>query len=550
MFKLTQEQELIVEMSKSSTKLSIEAFAGCSKSTTQYEIAKENPNKQFLLLVFSKALQMESEAKIKELGLKNMEAKTTHSLAYAPIVFPNKYKVRNNSYKAYEIVNQFKDKKYSQYNCFLALRVLEEFFNSDDTNSMLVLKKYEYIHEDMNKTVITIANDILKAMRSNKMEITHSFYIKEFHLKLVNEGYNIKKYDVLTLDEAQDTNNVTKAIFDLVNVKQKVKVGDEYQGIYGWRGAKNMMQDTEGWDKAYLTTSFRLPIHIAKHATRFLGVFRGEIKELKGVDKDLNQPIKTRAIITRTNSGMLQVIDGLVNDGYTFRTIRHPNEIFGTAIDLMYLMNKNYDKISNQSLIHLEKEFDNHNEKRTKNNRDKVSFPKYVKDELQDIDREVYTAMSYILNFGAKRVFDLKNKALEYYNNKTLAENYTLTTGHTSKGLEFDEVTISDDFQSMFEIAYKIYRKKYDVKEEITYDKYMKAVKEYDNSDLLFDELNLWYVGATRSKLELIIKGSNQFYMNNYDEDMFIDRLEEYRRVELDKQSEKLYIDAGNSQNI
>ncbi len=541
MFKLTQEQEHIVEMSKSSTKLSVEAFAGCSKSTTQYEIAKANHNKQFLLLVFSKALQLESEAKIKELGLKNMEAKTTHSLSYAPIIFPNKYKVRNNNYKAYEIVNLFKEKKYSQYNCYLALKVLEEFFNSDDTNSMLVLKKYEYVHEDVNKTVIVIANDILKAMRSNKMEIVHSFYIKEFHLKLVNEGYNVRKYDVLTLDEAQDTNYVTRAIFDLINVKQKIAVGDGYQSIYGWRGSKNMLKDLKGWDRAYLTTSFRLPEHVAKYASRFLATFRGETKELKGVEKDLNQPIKSRAIITRTNSGMIQVIDELVNEGHIFKTIRHPNEIFGTVIDLMYLMTKSYDKINNISLIHLEKEFNNHNEKLAKSNRDKISFPKYIKDELAEIDREVYTAMGHLLNYGSRRIFDLKNKALVYYNNKTLEPEYELTTGHTSKGLEWDSVTLQDDFANMFEIAYKIYRKFYSIEEIITYDKYIKAINKYNNEDLLFDEFNLWYVSCTRSKLELKIKGSNQFYLNNYDEDVFIDMLEEYRRIEIDKQSEKLY---------
>ena len=76
-----------------------------------------------------------------------------------------------------------------------------------------------------------------------ELEVTHSLYFKEFEQRF--NYFNLKdKYDVVLLDEVQDSNMVTLSVFNQFNAK-RVMVGDSHQKIYGFRGAIDAMEKFE-----------------------------------------------------------------------------------------------------------------------------------------------------------------------------------------------------------------------------------------------------------------------------------------------------------------
>lgn len=517
--KYSQQQIDAIEASKTEPKLSLNAYAGCSKSTTLFAIAKANPDKNYLLLVFSKALQTESEKKLKEQGIKNVEPRTTHSLAYT-MVFAGKHKVTNKNYKAYDLVNMFGIPLDSAY---LALMVTEKYFNSDDSSYKLILNNYKHLDKRITQGTIKIANKFIEAMRTNKIEVTHSFYLKEYQLKVVNEGISYKKYQGVMLDEAQDTNIVTKSIFDNIKVKYKIKVGDDFQGIFGWRDAVNIMADTEGWKVAYLTTSFRTPKALAGYTDRFLKIFRNTTETFNGFRDEIEpiSPNDSFAIISRTNSGMIKYMFKLKESGRKFKTIRDPNEIFSAVMDVGKLGTDFEKDVRNKSFLQIPNMMNEYNESNPDNK--KSLFP-YIIDELEDIDREAYQAVKLINQYGSKELNDLRKLAMEYYESKEDIRVF-FTTAHGSKGLEWDNIVIADDFPDIFELAYNIADKHVDNINFLNYNQYVKALEVYNNEELWFDELNLFYVACTRAMKTLRIDGDNKIYIDGYDEKVLIENI-------------------------
>lgn len=521
-----------IDTSKKAPKLSLNAFAGCSKSTTLFAIAQANPDKNYLLLVFSKALQTETEKKLKSMGIKNVEPKTTHSLAYS-IVFANKYKVTNKNYKAYDLVNRYGITLNASY---LALEVINKYFNSDDTSYIIQFNKYKKLDKRITQGIIKVANRFVKEMREGKMDVTHSFYLKEYQLKVVNEGVKYKKYQGVMLDEAQDTNIVTKSIFDHIDVKYKIKVGDDFQGIFGWREAVNIMSDTEGWEVAYLTTSFRTPKALAGYTDRFLKTFRNTTETFNGFREEI-EPVSAKdsfAVISRTNSGMIKYMFRMVEKEKKFKTIRHPDEIFSAVMDISKIGTDFQGDIKNKSFLQIPSMLEQYN---TENDKKKTLFS-YIKDELEDIDREAYQAVNLINQYGIKELHSLRKKALDYYHDTSSKINVYFTTAHGSKGLEWDNILICDDYPNLFELAYNIADKHVKNLNFLTYEQYARALKEYDNEELWFDELNLFYVACTRAMKTLKIDGENNVYVGDYNKEYLINMIKAIHKAKLkDKQA-------------
>ena len=529
--KLSQEQSYIIDLSKTSPKLSVKAFAGCGKTSTLIEIAKANPDKVYLLLVFSKELQRETEAKLKKLGIKNIIPKTTHSLAYS-VVFANKHKVRNKDYKAYDLMDRYKITLGSSY---LVLKVVNEYFNNDDSSYTILLNKYKYIDNRITSSIIKSANRFVQDMRQNKLDITHSFYLKEYQLKVVNEGVSYKKYDGVMLDEAQDTNVVTSSIFDNINVSNKIKCGDEHQNIFSWRKTVNLLskENTKDWDIGYLTTSYRTPKYLAKYSDNFLKVFKGKQETFKGAKED-NEIVRTKndtyAIITRTNSGMIKYMMNLKEKKQKFKTVRPPKEIFSHVMDISNLANNQRDKVKNESFLKLPSMLSEYNKEHPNSNK---SLFGYILDELEDIDRDAYSAVNMINRYGMKELYEIRKLALSYYESEEPIRTFILT-GHSAKGLEFDHCLVGDDFPNMFDIAYDIVAEQMNPA-LLTYEKYLKCLEKYDNSTLKLDELNLIYTSMTRAMKSLKIDGSNREYLTEYDQLELIDRIKEMHEGKSDK---------------
>jgi len=124
---------------------------------------------------------------------------------------------------------------------------------------------------------------------TNKIDITPDIYLKLFQLNecLISRVYDdtsksFVEVDILCLDEAQDTNPVTEAIFRNQVHLQKVVVGDGNQQLYAWRGAGATMRNFPDFERGYLTESFRFNGKIADMANKVLLKVNAPI-DLKGL---------------------------------------------------------------------------------------------------------------------------------------------------------------------------------------------------------------------------------------------------------------------------
>jgi F-box protein 18 (helicase) len=461
MFKLTSEQEKILNAFKTDDNIKIYAFAGTGKTTTLLEVVKTFFNKRFLYLAFNKSIQYEAQKKFP----RNTVVKTIHALAYQYI--GRNYQLENlNAFKIRDILNV------DYQSAFNILKDFEEYCNSDS-----------YSVESAGLNYGDFVKVLYEKMKNKEIPATHSFYLKEFQLALMRKEINLH-YDVVLLDEAQDTNPVTVSILNLINADKKIIVGDTHQQIYAFRGAVDALEKFEG-NTYYLTNSFRFNEKIGNFASAFLNVWKNENKKIKGVS--VYDDIKNEAIISRTNSKLIYSINKLTEEKEIFKTVREPYNIFGLSLNILKLKNnENLDRG-----FGFLKDFSYH------------QLLDMAEDETFE-DIELKTALNIVEKFNSK-LYDLYEIAKKYYEDKTLKPFYYLTTAHTSKGLEWDSVTLLDDFNGLYtKIAnFFINRgiKKLKTDPLIIIKSLM---KNKEISVDIINEINLFYVAYTRAKSKVV----------------------------------------------
>lgn len=294
--------------------LTVTAFAGAAKTSTLIMLAEAMPSETFLYLAFNKAIVEEAKSRFPS----NVVIKTTHSLAYPYTV--DKRRVRNN-YRAAEIAEMYR----LQFDeASHVLSVFDFYCNSaiQDINQLAT-----------DSSILQVVGDIYDRMKNKEMDITHSWYLKEFQLSLL-AGLKIRiPCTYALLDEAQDTNSVTLSIFNNLPGK-KIKVGDPHQAIYGFRGAIDGMNDRGGQKgkqvRKSLTTTFRCLPHIVDQANWLLSTFKRE-KELIVSGNNSDPEIKSTAILSRTNSTLIEHMDELAD----FNLTRTPDVIFESVLSVL-----------------------------------------------------------------------------------------------------------------------------------------------------------------------------------------------------------------------
>lgn len=154
------------------------------------------------------------------------------------------------------------------------------------------------------------------------MRFEHDHYLKIWQVWMDLTRYQLP-YDILCLDEAQDSNALTSHIF-MEQKAQKIAVGDDCQTMYEWRGAVDSMAklSTSGALVLNLSQSFRFGPEIAGEANEWLmnldnpfllRGLDGQSGELGPFSRDL-----PRAVICRTNAGVIGEAMAALDRGQTF----------------------------------------------------------------------------------------------------------------------------------------------------------------------------------------------------------------------------------------
>jgi F-box protein, helicase, 18 len=452
--------------------LLITAFAGTAKTTTLEMIAESLRQFSFLYLAFNKAIVEEAKKRFP----KNVTIKTTHSLAFQYTAVGKR--LRNNNYRAAEVAEIYSiDYNSAEH----ALSVFDFFCNS-------ALSDFSQISAD--DKILEVASDLYSGMKSGDLDITHSWYLKEFQLALVGGLKLRQSFDYCLLDEAQDTNQVTLSIFNHLGGR-KIKVGDRHQAIYAFRGAINAMGGNSskglpsGTTRKNLSTTFRCRPHIVEHANWILETFKGEqLKIVSGNDQQGD--IKTQAFITRTNSALIEYIDDLDS----FNLTRTPELIFDCLLSLVNWKYGIHGTISKQyKFLTRFKTVDDLNKYIEETDDQELKQGMKLLDKY---DNQIWAAEGF--TNGAK-IHQLYEKARENYNCNGQSTS-TLTTGHSAKGLEFDRVTIGNDFPDMTMTISKLLQNKIIMEPE----DFVKSQKQ--EAVAAREEANLYYVAVTRARFE------------------------------------------------
>lgn len=455
----TDEQNNVCLMSHLHRAMKISAYAGAAKTSTLCMVAEEHVVPS-LMLTFNKALADEAKSRFPSW----VECRTTHSLAYASFgaQLRNKLKrpagaYRNVAGTGTEIAKYFKTGD------FLYMIDGEREARKMKAGGVGVaiketVAKFEQSADEKlsNKHVSTTPCDQIllrdeKSMRAYKYLVlgaaiklwalridlrsdvlaTHDTYLKLYQLSKPD----LSRYEVLYLDECQDVNEVVLDIF----LRQKDRcrlyaVGDGYQNIYSWRGAKNAMLELD-WPEATLSKSFRFGQEIGDLADAILSQDGRKITEVKGWEKlstkvmhkyDLADNVwdEQYTMLFRTNGALIfQAVD-LMEEGKTVNLEIDVSDFTKLLDSAIELKRGNMSKVKHESL---------------------VQFASWEECgvEAEAVKGELQRVFNMVENGSVYKILGVLSKHKNVPN-----PDVTLTTAHKAKGREFDVVILADDFPS------------------------------------------------------------------------------------------------------
>ena len=577
----TLEQLDCVESSLKLNSFKILAYAGTGKTKTLEAIsyALGEKNKKGLYVAFNRAVADEAKVRFDP----SITCKTFHALAHANVPQGLSKKVYNpkNYPKDLAVMYHLKDSdckystgyldelKHRSYKKFMEISkrggsrrftptqkmqyindAIRNFCKScDPILSEKHFDQLDWLNRSQNETAIKellpIAhrrwNDLIS--KENNLNISHDVYVKYWSLS----NPKIVGYDYLLLDEWQDSDELMNFVVSNQNIPC-FYVGDIYQSIYGWRGATDSLQKLN-LPTARLTQSFRFGESLANHANQILACL-GETVPLMGnpnihteIVYDHNSTVKADAILCRTNKG---AFTELVNQLQNF-----PDRKYAVLADVYEIRKwlEAAEQLTKGIKTYLP---------------DLSAFDRWEDvieyTELNKSDNEFSSIVCLFNQFASS--FTTLYSILDKVSTNMDDTDCVITTIHKAKGLEWDSVFVSSDFDlclmnnkfngidqgfkmtSNGGISSDLYLENWDLQPFPNTLKLIPmgsnmiqgllpsldcldsrmAEQYYRITDMPLEELRLLYVAITRAKKTLYAANLNEFFIlleklrNNLDE--------------------------------
>lgn len=471
---LTEEQQAAVHKAITlDGPLKVPAGAGSGKTHTLRVIAQtlHDAGLKVCYLAYNRSMADEAKPKFGDTA----EVFTTHGLAYRVLSRELRGRKLGSIYhwhaaEALKIEETFYGLSKADY-ASSVLQTMNRFLISPDplvTDAHLPDSVRRQKSASLSNVMVDHAQDLFIALAPGEktdLPLPHDLYLK--YWQVIGAPW-LDEYDVILLDEAQDSNPV---ILEALKGRRVIYVGDSHQSIYGFRNAIDAMRDIQA-PEAPLTLSFRFGPDVAKLAnailsrktkTRLKHPLRGLPRLNTVVCADNLTPPYTR--IYRTNYQ-------LIRDAIILRDRGHSISLVGDMEEFARRI------ISTAALL----------EGDMRNVRDPLirSFRKF--EDLEDaserpgpLGRELRQVVRIVLEFK-----DRLNDIITLLRAKPGARNeIILTTAHKSKGLEWPQVALMSDFDQTLGV------------ENDT------SLPEMERDE----ELNLLYVAATRATERLSIRG-------------------------------------------
>jgi DNA helicase-2/ATP-dependent DNA helicase PcrA len=444
---LTDEQNAIIEAARETRdNLAIIARAGCGKTYTLTQIAEALPREDVLCIAFNKAIAEEMRARLPE----NCEAKTLHAIGYkawwgfirrkTSVSGGKIYSIMSEIIKSYEdeldademreIWEDFSDMMRAVSSGKMAGWLPEQFEGhwrplvGDIEFFESLEREYSPLQQDIIKT--TSVESFKSALHEGRLDFDDMIFCPAIC------AVQWPSPSLTLVDEAQDLAPINHHIIrKIVRRSRIIAVGDNFQAIYGFRGADvrsmQRMIDIFSMRKLPLTLTFRCPAEIVRNVH-----WRADDMRWSRDGGTVLRPITWRpedlrlgdAIICRNNAPLFRMAIRLITAGLLPEIAGR--DIGAPLVKIMEKLSRN-KKIVNKESHRLLLEWRDKQLSRARNG------------AAQSI-HDRYECISIMLDQT-----DTLGDAIAYLQHLLARDGrIRLMTGHKAKGLEFPRVFFLD----------------------------------------------------------------------------------------------------------
>jgi len=474
----TDEQKLIFDeiIRPTNPVLTIKATAGSSKShslvaaITRYK--QIYPSASVRYIVFGK---MASDEAKREFGT-NAIVSTLHSYAYHKVI-------KQYSLGAVKSFLTWRDIPKSIRLPFgkdsEILNLIEEYCKSEYKSLEAYSTALKLVDSNADLRLFPFAKRILNAMAQGSMPVTHSFYLKLFHILVMAGTIQLDHEDRLLVDEFQDMSGMALDIINAIPADQKVFVGDSNQSIFSFLNLKDGFSFYPNAKVLNLSKSFRVSHYYAPAIQQFLRDHLEPNAEFEGMQYPPNVRPVTKAYLTRTNASLIGKMIELNKAGtpYHLSSKTKIKDMFKFPLAIIYAKPA-FDQ-KDPELKHLQHDIDDWGSL-SATKREEVSLIKYLK-EANINDQKITSAINLVLNFDRQDIIDA-HKHAETHKNEIC--DLQLMTAHTSKGTTRDIIELDEDLNESIKDLLDKHPSKLTIEER--------------------SELCLYFVAITRHRHELI----------------------------------------------
>ncbi|XP_069972775.1 F-box DNA helicase 1 isoform X3 [Penaeus vannamei] len=478
----TEEQlRIINHILKPKDVVRVIGFSGTGIKTTLHQICRQHPEKEFLLVVYNKEMQIDIR---KKMELDNVTVKTIHALAYQEFS-DEKIDSQLSSSKIARFLEGYQKYTYA----YGVKNTLQNFWNSDDDHLMgkhipMKDRSTAFKENQILTNAQVVWQEMKKGCREQKIAMCQDGMLKLRQLS----KQQIDGYDVIMFYGGQDMNAVMSNII-LRQKCAKIIAGDPYQQIYTFKDAVSALQKIRATHTYYLTQSFRFGPEISYMVYCTLKTFKRVerpiivsgrkrdhvyVKDKEHSEPPIDQNLKS-AYLARTNVALYKhAISMCEDERYSGVSMRFAGKLdsykFEDVLDIYKLHLKESGSGAATSQIFSNKhiaKFKSVDELRwsARTNND-IELSNKIK--MFDFSKDKTPQHHELLEHRCRS--DVRRAEI------------TFSTIHKSKGLAFDWVMLLDDIG-----------------------------KPEPMQDQNEDEYNLIYVAITRAKKELIIKDAELY---------------------------------------
>jgi len=448
-----------------------------AKSSTLYYYAKERPFKRILYLVYNKSMKDEADKMYSKLP--HVEVRTIHSLGFG---FVGKF-YKNKLIFNYGVFDVIKDLNLNWNNDMELAVKINKMMNEYSLSDAMEFDDLDLFDVDERPEVINNCKKLweLKKNYNNNIKVTHDDYLKMFQLSKKSLDY---KYDIIMLDEAQDSSLLVLDILKSSNVTGLVVVGDKFQSIYGWRNATNIMPHFEG--KEYkLTTSFRVSQNIANIANII-------VKDINKVDIDMKGFNVKQKIVNEINKNKPYVCLCRTN-AYIFAEVF---EVINNNSNAKLFFEGGYSSYNFNNIKDFYFYSKGHKTKNPLFNKfdDFYSMIEYAND-IEDVE---LLALNRMVNKYGSKIPQIVDRIKNNTTTKKSEANVIFSTCHRAKGQTYTiPVYVSDDHFDVEEVFNKEY---------VFHEEFFDINKYYE-------EMCILYVAITRAANEIELSPKLKSYL-------------------------------------